>query len=78
MTLPGSLPGSRLTPKVIRQAAREKTDRPYRAIIDCARACGCDLVVMASHRRRGVAALLVGSETTKALTHSAIPVLVYR
>ncbi len=42
------------------------------------RACGCDLIVMASHGRRGVAALLVGSETTKVLTHSTIPVLVYR
>ena len=60
------------------ETLREVHDQPYRAIIDCARACGCDLVVMASHGRRGVAALLVGSETTKVLTHTAIPVLVYR
>jgi nucleotide-binding universal stress UspA family protein len=60
------------------ETLREVHDQPYRAIIDCARACGCDLVVMASHGRRGVAALLVGSETTKVLTHSTIPVLVYR
>ena len=53
-------------------------DQPYRAIIDCALANQCDLIVMASHGRRGVAALLIGSETTKVLTHSAIPVLVYR
>jgi nucleotide-binding universal stress UspA family protein len=38
----------------------------------------CDLIVMASHGRRGVSALLLGSETVKVLTHSTIPVLVYR
>ena len=60
------------------ETLRAVHDQPYRAIIDCAHASGCDLVVMASHGRRGVAALLVGSETTKVLTHSTIPVLVYR
>ena len=39
---------------------------------------GCDLIVMACHGRRGVSALLLGSETVKVLTHSTIPVLVYR
>ena len=39
---------------------------------------GCDLIMMASHGRRGVGALLLGSETQKVLTHSKIPVLVYR
>jgi nucleotide-binding universal stress UspA family protein len=39
---------------------------------------GCDLIVMASHGRRGVSALLLGSETVKVLTHSTTPVLVYR
>lgn len=63
---------------VAAETVREVHDQPYRAIIDCANACDCDLVVMASHGRRGVAALLVGSETTKVLTHSTIPVLVYR
>ena len=38
----------------------------------------CDLIVMASHGRRGVAAVVLGSETVKVLTHSKIPVLVYR
>ena len=51
---------------------------PYRAIIDAAHAKDCDLIVMASHGRRGVSALLLGSETVKVLTHSTIPVLVYR
>jgi nucleotide-binding universal stress UspA family protein len=51
---------------------------PYVAILDAARAQGCDLIVMASHRRRGLSQLLLGSETLKVLTHSEIPVLVYR
>jgi nucleotide-binding universal stress UspA family protein len=53
-------------------------DHPYRAIIETAEGRGCDLIFMASHGRRGVAALVLGSETTKVLTHSKIPVLVYR
>ncbi len=53
-------------------------DQPYRAIIDCAVANGCDLIVMASHGRRGVSALLLGSETVKVLTHGHVPVLVFR
>ena len=57
---------------------REIHDQPYRAIIDAAHAKGCDLIVMASHGRRGISALLLGSETVKVLTHSTIPVLVYR
>lgn len=51
---------------------------PYQAIIDTARSNGCDLIVMASHGRRGVSAIVLGSETVKVLTHSKIPVLVYR
>jgi nucleotide-binding universal stress UspA family protein len=51
---------------------------PYRAIIDTAKKSGCDLIAMASHGRRGVSALVIGSETTKVLTHSSIPVLVFR
>jgi nucleotide-binding universal stress UspA family protein len=53
-------------------------EHPYQAIIDTAKKAGCDLIAMASHGRRGVSALVIGSETTKVLTHSAIPVLVYR
>lgn len=54
------------------------SSEPYRAIIDTARNKGCDLIAMASHGRRGVSALILGSVTTKVLTHSTIPVLVYR
>jgi nucleotide-binding universal stress UspA family protein len=53
-------------------------DHPYQAIIDAARTRGCDLIVMASHGRKGMAALVLGSETVKVLTHSKIPVLVCR
>ncbi len=53
-------------------------DQPYAAIIEAATARGCDLICMASHGRKGVAALVLGSETTKVLTHSKIPVLVCR
>ena len=47
-------------------------------VIRAARAKRCDLIVMASHGRRGVAALVLGSETQKVLTHSKLPVLVVR
>ena len=53
-------------------------EHPYRAIIDTAKESGCDLIVMASHGRRGISALVLGSETVKVLTHSTIPVLVCR
>jgi nucleotide-binding universal stress UspA family protein len=56
----------------------EVHDSPYEAIIRTAEKKGCDLIMMASHGRRGVKALLIGSETQKVLTHSKIPVLVYR
>jgi nucleotide-binding universal stress UspA family protein len=51
---------------------------PWEAILDHAKAQGCDLIVMASHGRRGMSALLLGSETQKVLTHSKLPVLVVR
>jgi nucleotide-binding universal stress UspA family protein len=50
----------------------------YQAIIDAAASNGCDLIVMASHGRHGVSAVVLGSETVKVLTHSKIPVLVCR
>lgn len=53
-------------------------DQPWRAIIKAAKRQGCDVVVMASHGRRGIAAVVLGSETTKVLTHSKVPVLVCR
>lgn len=54
------------------------SDRPYEGIIAAAEQGGADLIFMASHGRRGISALLLGSETQKVLTHTKIPVLVYR
>ncbi len=53
-------------------------EHPWKAILDTAKERGCDAIFMASHGRRGVDAVLLGSETNKVLTHSTIPVLVYR
>ncbi|MBE0615244.1 MAG: universal stress protein [Burkholderiales bacterium] len=55
-----------------------KADTPYAGIISAAKKGRCDLIFMASHGRRGLSGLLLGSETNKVLTHSKIPVLVYR
>jgi nucleotide-binding universal stress UspA family protein len=63
---------------VICESAAVEHEHPYEAIIDTAKQRGCDLIAMASHGRRGVSALVLGSETAKVLTHSALPVLVYR
>jgi nucleotide-binding universal stress UspA family protein len=57
---------------------RVDADHPYEGIINTARTAGCDLIVMASHGRKGASALVLGSETVKVLTHSKIPVLVCR
>jgi nucleotide-binding universal stress UspA family protein len=54
------------------------SDLPYEAIINAAEKARCDLIFMGSHGRRGIANLFQGSETQKVLTHSKIPVLVYR
>jgi nucleotide-binding universal stress UspA family protein len=74
--------------EVARQAARTAgvsceclhvvNDHPYEAIISTAHAAECDLIFMASHGRKGMSGLLLGSETAKVLTHSKIPVLVCR
>lgn len=53
-------------------------EHPYEGIINTATGKGCDLIFMASHGRKGVSALVLGSETHKVLTHSKIPVLVSR
>ncbi|HVO89518.1 MAG TPA: universal stress protein [Casimicrobiaceae bacterium] len=53
-------------------------ETPWEAILAAARKTKCDAIVMASHGRRGVAALLLGSETQKVLTYSKLPVIVVR
>ena len=59
---------------VVHRVAESASD----VIISVAAEHGCDLIFMASHGRRGVSALLIGSETNKVLTHSKIPVVVWR
>lgn len=51
---------------------------PYEAILQAAKKARCDLIVMASHGRRGIQGVVLGSETNKVLTHSKLPVLVVR
>ena len=60
------------------EAAAETSIGPlvYEAILETAERLGCDLIAMASHGRRGLAGLLLGSETQRVLTHSKLPVLV--
>lgn len=53
-------------------------EHPWAAIVETAEAQACDLVVMASHGYRGLKGLVLGSQTQKVLTHSKVPVLVYR
>ena len=60
------------------ETMRQSNDHPWQAIVDAAKDKQCDLIVMASHGRRGVSAFVLGSETQKVLTHSSIPVLVVR
>ncbi len=55
-----------------------KSDLVSEAVIATAKKHKCDLIVMASHGRRGIKRLLLGSETQQVLTHSHIPVLVLR
>jgi nucleotide-binding universal stress UspA family protein len=63
---------------VVSSSISSVSDIPYEAIIAAAETSGADLIFMASHGRRGFSGLLLGSETQKVLTHSKIPVLVYR
>ncbi len=53
-------------------------DHPWEGIIEAANTKNCDLIFMASHGRKGLSAMLLGSETTKVLTHTRTAVLVYR
>jgi nucleotide-binding universal stress UspA family protein len=55
-----------------------QSDHPHEAIVRAAQKHGCDLIFMASHGRRGISALLHGSQTQGVLSHSRIPTLVYR
>lgn len=56
----------------------ETSDHPYDAILRTCESSACDLILMTSHGRKGLAAVLLGSETRKVLTHSKVPVLIVR
>jgi nucleotide-binding universal stress UspA family protein len=66
------------TARVPCETTMRQTEHPWRAIIEAARDTGCDAILMASHGRAGVSALLLGSETQRVLVHSALPVMVIR
>ena len=74
----GAVADAAQTAGVACEMVQVEHEHPYQAIIDTAASKGCDLIVMASHGRRGISALVLGSETVKVLTHSKIPVLVHR
>jgi nucleotide-binding universal stress UspA family protein len=63
---------------VVCDIALATSDHPYEAIIKAAEEKSCDLIMMASHGRKGVEGLSLGSETHKVLMHTKIPVLVCR
>jgi nucleotide-binding universal stress UspA family protein len=65
-----------LQAQVSAEVLTRRADAPSEAILAVARELHCDLIVMGTHTRRGIGALLPGSQTTAVLTHSAIPVLV--
>ena len=61
---------------MICETVQIEEDHPYEAIIETAKQRACDLIVMGSHGRSGIAAIVLGGVTTKVLTHTKIPVLV--
>jgi nucleotide-binding universal stress UspA family protein len=74
----GAVAAKAKSARVAFNAAHTINSTPWRAILAAARKHRCDVIVMASHGRRGVSAMLLGSETQKVLTHSKIPVIVVR
>jgi nucleotide-binding universal stress UspA family protein len=60
------------------ETVRQSHDHPWEAIVRTAKDKQCDLIVMASHGRRGLSGIVLGSETQKVLTHSPVPLLIVR
>lgn len=54
------------------------SDQPHRAIVDAAKANDCDLIVMGSHGYGGLKSVVLGSQTSRVLSSTKVPVLVYR
>lgn len=63
---------------VVYELVHRSNEHPYEEIVKTAQDKHCDVIFLASHGRRGVGALILGSETQKVLTHTKIPVLVFR
>ncbi len=74
----GAIAGAAQAAGIACETVQVEHEHPYRAIIDIAASRDCDLIVMASHGRHGISAIILGSETIKVLTHCKIPVLVHR
>jgi nucleotide-binding universal stress UspA family protein len=74
----GAVVGAAKAAGITCETVQVEDEHPYRAIIATAQSKGCDLIVMASHGRHGISAIILGSETVKVLTHCKIPVLVHR
>lgn len=74
----GAIAAKAKSAQVAYNGAHAVDSTPWRAILAATRKHRCDVIVMASHGRRGVSAMLLGSETQKVLTHSKIPVIVVR
>jgi nucleotide-binding universal stress UspA family protein len=74
----GAVAQAAQTAGVASETVQVEHEHPYQAIIDTAESKDCDLIVMASHGRHGMSAIVLGSETVKVLTHCKIPVLVHR
>lgn len=72
------LAGAAKSAGVVCETVHVEQGPPYQSIIETAQAKNCDLIVMGSHGRSGMAAVVLGSHTLKVLTHTKIPVLVYR
>ena len=64
--------------RVVCETVQVQHEHPYQAIITTAELHGCDLIVMASHGRHGISAIVLGTETVKVLTHCKTPILVHR
>ena len=77
-TIVESIQTNALKAGVVCETLIARNDRPYEAILQAAGKTKCDLIMMASHGRKGLASILLGSETIKVLAHSKIPVLVVR
>lgn len=74
----GAVAAKAKSARVALNAVHVVNSTPWRAILAAARRHRCDAIVMASHGRRGLSAVLLGSETQKVLTHTKLPVIVVR